>query len=1254
MWKLGGAETERDSLTGLSYAISLKDETSGEPVAAEVTLSVPVGDNQLLLDEELHVVELPAAIMLPVTIYIVDSDKTADDAEDEIALLEMTDEATGLTAAISADALAEGMVPVLMVEQTEIYEEELPELADLFDGAPVKAYALVVTLMDEVTGETIETTAKLSLPVEAGTHLYYASLATVEEQPFMATLPVTLIVAAAEEEAAEEAQPIVLTDEATGLTVTLDAAEVGEGIVPVLAVEDPAAYEANEEADADTTEEEEAPEQQVSGSLSGEAVTAYFVRVYDEATGENLTVNALAEMPVADDAVLSLEDGTVITEQPFAIVLPGMLSITAKVENAQPQPATYELTDEATGVVVRFTADALPEGILPENVAVTAQQVELDEDTIAALTEAGRTISYYVAYDITLLDTATGMAFEPVAPISVTMPAQPESEENPLTLAHIDDNKTIEQLDAFDVEDGQVSFQAESFSVYVLAEQGETPLSYEYSVQWSNGISASVVDYSYREENGRQVLHFHPATNGPKTATLNFQVTVHGSDNLFLEVGAVKVRVPKNIFTDRYGTTNVLADNTAKPGYAPFTSWQPSLTWQLVEAPQVSSICDFNYTEDPADPDYYIVTNYKRLPAGDNLFSVDIGYRFTPTRIQGGYVVSGTYGTADAVYDTDSHFVKEVPITLTIDNSQVDNTTPVVTDTIYNKVEVHTRSVTAESNRQPTKYTAMAGNDQNGGVYMAWQSSWGSKPADADDYFYVIWQADLNRYHYMSQPYDIQLGMKEGTLAVTPYKEFVSKQYRNPLQNDAGNDITYNAELIGVTYYGNGTIKKNDETGEFEMYYGPGFSEGATSTGLKTKGYQGIASGDYLSRLCKFAAIDDQDQEHPVYEYRRQYTNSVNYGAQNYLSYGFLVRYPRTMLDDVDRIWGTDVLLGDGIKLKPPVLTWEETPRDGGASRNGEFTGSSPVTIRRIANGGAPGFSKFMSENVANADNGPTKGGQEALLRGLTVHRGMYYNVASKPRIMPNWNAETQEYFFDSPWRTIITDDVSQMYLHSRLKGSTISNARADYDKTYGGKIAPPEQLQEGDVYFYKVVFSGSIAEYDASFAGGDWSMAAVASTDYAKLAKYPYEIWIRYEGTSEFVHYQDLWLRAGNNCGTMDVKTPDGTIVQKNVLLSAGTTLPDKVCGVKVIHDSEFLKSTYSFLFYARLRGTEHVRQRVLLDKVNSQNPDMDTFDGTYWTDFGKYEITQAGAAPYYNYEYDSLVTGVAARTRRYDPLDV
>lgn len=132
----------------------------------------------------------------------------------------------------------------------------------------------------------------------------------------------------------------------------------------------------------------------------------------------------------------------------------------------------------------------------------------------------------------------------------------------------------------------------------------------------------------------------------------------------------------------------------------------------------------YSYTEDGNN---YVFTNVTELSAGDN---IDFTYSCTvsPRNIKGGYIDENGY------YQGDFYKMSFTPSIVVTDAENPLN---------YSRdlgIEAHTE-VRAEANKSRTS------------VVFDWDTAWGDKPADSDEYFYVIWQLESNGAASSSQKY---------------------------------------------------------------------------------------------------------------------------------------------------------------------------------------------------------------------------------------------------------------------------------------------------------------------------------------------------------------------------------------------------------------------------------------------------------------------------------------------------------------------
>lgn len=232
-------------------------------------------------------------------------------------------------------------------------------------------------------------------------------------------------------------------------------------------------------------------------------------------------------------------------------------------------------------------------------------------------------------------------------------------------------------------------------------ETGSTDLhGYTFGVEWENASNANV-------ENVGNNLEFHPTNNNQQGALLhiNFELNNSYGEGGALPTGSVYIKIPKYVFYDENG--NPINDND-------ITKW-------LSKYPTVGSQ-KFSYID---GGDCYYLVNNQPLDTGGVTLTVE--YDFIPNKLKGGAV------NEDGRYvDGYDYFYNEIEIEFGINEKPGDpsNPKPWIDPDSQEKrelsVEVH------------TKVDTTARKTFSSFVYE-WRSAWGKKPADADDYFYIIW-----------------------------------------------------------------------------------------------------------------------------------------------------------------------------------------------------------------------------------------------------------------------------------------------------------------------------------------------------------------------------------------------------------------------------------------------------------------------------------------------------------------------------------
>ena len=131
-----------------------------------------------------------------------------------------------------------------------------------------------------------------------------------------------------------------------------------------------------------------------------------------------------------------------------------------------------QTVSDTSGIVIEFTADEVPAG-------TTAEVIRVDEstasDVFAIVTNSLKEdYSHYVAYDITLYN--QGVAIQPNGKVKVKLPIPENFDTSRMEIVKVKDNGTIVKYD-FTVEDGFAVFEADSFSVYVIAQKDTAEIS---------------------------------------------------------------------------------------------------------------------------------------------------------------------------------------------------------------------------------------------------------------------------------------------------------------------------------------------------------------------------------------------------------------------------------------------------------------------------------------------------------------------------------------------------------------------------------------------------------------------------------------------------------------------------------------------------------------------------------------------------------------------------------------------------------
>ena len=273
-----------------------------------------------------------------------------------------------------------------------------------------------------------------------------------------------------------------------------------------------------------------------------------------------------------------------------------------------------------------------------------------------------------------------------------------------------------------------------------VVDKYDNSMSYKYFAEWTN---ASNADVSNIDNN----LDFHPQNSNTQTANLHIHFELNSEVQEALPAGSVRITIPRSVWKDwngdPTGTTNLSA--------------------QLPKYPNTKAGMFFAYAEDENGD--YVILNNQQITGGAGV-DLTVAYSVSPVNVPGGAIdkdkdyVEG-YPYYDATIPVQFEIDKDAVTTYTT----VDNM-PVLTNAFVADVE-ETINLTIEMHTFVD--TSIKKNYAN--MYYEWNSSWGDKPADASDYFYISWEIVYG--YNNNQPFVLHITedtVHDGTVVYLPFE----------------------------------------------------------------------------------------------------------------------------------------------------------------------------------------------------------------------------------------------------------------------------------------------------------------------------------------------------------------------------------------------------------------------------------------------------------------------------------------------------
>ena len=532
---------------------------------------------------------------------------------------------------------------------------------------------------------------------------------------------------------------------------------------------------------------------------------------------------------------------------------------------------------------------------------------------------------------------------------------------------------------------------------------------YTFDVHWNmaSATAADGADYTY--SSGSTMLSWNPVRSDPTMSSnvlLTFRTQL--AEGQKLPAGAIEIRVPRWIFKTWDDVPVLLID-----GF--------KLTPEGTENEH-----GFWYT---IDGDDYVITNYKEM--GSNTLTMQYAYYADAMLING--------GRPDDNYAT--HYV----------NNSINFSAKVTLNDIVAWTKSYTLQTEVQTKVDAGIKSASANPGATGyGLYLTWDSSWGTKPADADDYFYIMWHVNYTRNDRKStQPWKEHLTDPAGggEIIGTSYYKFYNRNTKPSMTNISGNNM--------------------DSSGDGTVW----LTEGGYA-------YKNTTKSDVIKKTMEDDYQYTSADGDPYYGWLWQYGNiyypnnlqsgiSGGYGdSYTVTNYAVLMRYPKSMLAENYDAATSTVTIKDKIG-------WENLWKSG-YLEDGEYPVEYSFTLN-LDSGDAPGKNEIF--NIQDNWDVPfsvasipaLKAGDPSTLTNANRVASPEYGgsthkitMTSWPRDNVTWDAEKDQAVVTP---VTITMEEAEVYMNTSFtdNGNTM---------TEGEKLVPGE-----DYTFSGIAFAG-LEEY--------------------------------------------------------------------------------------------------------------------------------------------------------------------------------
>lgn len=736
--------------------------------------------------------------------------------------------------------------------------------------------------------------------------------------------------------------------------------------------------------------------------------------------------------------------------------------------------------------------------------------------------------------------------------------------------------------------DNAVSVDMDSFSV-VIGIEGDhqsagTGLEYDYSIKWITKEVNNNVEY---DDDGRLV--FHPAVWNEYTATVQVQMAVRKTSDTedesgsTIPAGAIQIRIPAHVF---YGWDDDDVNKNSAGGYNLSMKGVPvdELGYDGISQNQTGDLSYYFYYEDSdgdGQEETIVISNYKDV--GSGTFTTQFSYSVDPLKVPGGHPASNEQDVTTQTkwwLNYVDYYQRDLPISFKID-MDLDNDYDGEHD-----AEHEGELGVAMMTRAASSYQADPMPTDNNGVFLSWDDAWGPKPAEADDYFYIVWQLSYGRglhaacppgtpttnYWAASQGWEMQVSVLPEDNKITIGDQTFQGEYINMMRQ-------YTCYSKALSYY---TPSRSENT---YLYVASdrltNLAEGSGSSAANSNNVVGFTRSNYFRNVKyngiyagSWKGLDKRD------------SSSDRYSCGTY--YAVLMRYPKSAIDAA----GWDRMINEGLTVKG-VMTLTETWDSGY-----KIVKKAPATTSFNLVPGGPGgtFSKQCGSTVKYYRT--AEGGQTFLLNGYDVD--LNSTGTEKGTYTASWTMVIER---TAP--TINDECLGQHIEMTDTSDSTLFISASNATRPTGWSPSGQQKLTEDD-YEFNGLWISELHEHvghcttsttDDGSLSYRWDANTSYETNYSKLD--PICIYTRIRGSSAFEPYCVMYITGASSFrvyqwdGSLDENGDPvkGTEIPKKW---GHYAVPDDTVQIRLEHDSEYYKTRIRMNVGVKILPTEHVKSIV------------------------------------------------------------